>query len=158
MAQHQTFTKIVENKKDYVGMVAYTIYKNEKLNWIEQYKLRHAGQEPTNDVLREHFNIDTDSDTKVASYRTQAETLLNEWLDETLGEEISTYKETVKEEAIIKTVTPKFWDGVWSNVLAGLIGAAIITLLSVLVWLVQIKNDPNYLKFLQQQAIEKATP
>ena len=37
MSRHQTFSKLVQSQQDFVGMVAYTIYKNEKINWIEAF-------------------------------------------------------------------------------------------------------------------------
>lgn len=39
MSRHQTFTKLVTDDKDFVGMVAYTIYKKEKLGGLNNLRL-----------------------------------------------------------------------------------------------------------------------
>ena len=46
------FNQIVENKDDFVGSLAYVLYKRNKIEYIEQYKREH-GNEPELSELRE---------------------------------------------------------------------------------------------------------
>lgn len=154
MAQHQTFTKLVRNDDDLVGMIAYTIYKKEKLNWIEQYKVK-TNNEPDYATVQSQFNIDTDSDSKIQGYHRRAENTLNEFLNELVADEIEQYKSQIRDDAIIQTIKPRFWSDVWSNVVAGIIGALIVAVFNIGFWLYQIKDNPNLLNNIKSQAIEK---
>ena len=40
------FNQIVENEDDFVGSLAYVLYKKNKIEYIEQYKKEHEGKEP----------------------------------------------------------------------------------------------------------------
>ena len=47
------FNQIVENDDDFVGSLAYVLYKRNKIEYIEQYKKEHGGKEPELSELRE---------------------------------------------------------------------------------------------------------
>lgn len=47
------FNQIVENDDDFVGSMAYVLYKRNKIEFIEQYKSTHGGKEPELVELRE---------------------------------------------------------------------------------------------------------
>lgn len=54
MWKHDTFKELVESESDFTGMVAYSLYKNEKVTWIEEYKSEHK-KYPTKDELEKYF-------------------------------------------------------------------------------------------------------
>jgi len=94
MSQHSTFRKLVTHDDDFIGMVAYTIYKNEKLNWIDRFTSQ-AGREPTYSEIQTSFNVNTDSDQKVQQYLGLAETKLNSFIDQTVAVELEQYKKEI---------------------------------------------------------------
>lgn len=106
MARHQTFTKLVQTENDFVGMVAYTIYKREKLDWIRTYKGTY-GDEPSDDTIRQQFNLDTDTTSKIDMYRQLAVIVVNEFLNQTLADRLAEYEAEVKDNAIVQAVNTK---------------------------------------------------
>lgn len=161
MRQHQTFTRLVQHDRDIVGMIAYTLYKKEKLNWIKAYETEYH-EEPSIDIVQRHFNLNSDTDEKINAYRIRAEDILMNTINEVTHQEIHEYKESILKDEMISTVNatikstkPTFWESVGANVMAGLISAAIITFFSIMLWLWQVKNNPQYLEFLKQQAISQ---
>lgn len=154
MSRHQTFTRLVTDDKDFVGMVAYTIYKNEKLDWIAQFKAQNSNREPTEDELRQ-FNLTTDSDLRIQQYRQMAETSVNNFVRETIADELTQYQLAVRDDAIVKAAKKGFWQGIGENVLAGIIGAGIVTLFQLGIWLYQVKDNPEFKKQANEQ-IEQA--
>lgn len=154
MARHQTFTKLVTDDKDFVGMVAYTIYKNEKLDWIEQFKTQNSGVEPTEEQLKQ-FNLTTDSDLRIQQYRQMAELRVNDFIGATIIDELTQYQSRIRDDAIIKAAKKGFWQGIGENVLAGIIGAGIVTLFQLGIWLYQNKDNAEFKKQATQQ-IEQA--
>ncbi|WP_336937771.1 hypothetical protein [Acinetobacter modestus] len=161
MGRHQTFTKLVTSDKDFVGMVAYTIYKNEKLDWIAQFKAQNLNREPTEDELKQ-FNLTTDSALRIQQYRQMAETSVNDFVNATIVDELNQYQSTIRNDAIIQSTNALadaskkgFWQGIGENVVAGIIGAAIVTLFQLGLWLYQVKDNPEFKKQATQQ-IKKA--
>ncbi len=150
MSRHQTFTKLVSSDKDFVGMVAYTIYKNEKLDWIAQFKIQNSNREPTEDELKQ-FNLATDSDLRIQQYRQMAETSVNNLVSATIVDELTQYQSTLRDDAIVKAAHKGFWQGIGENVLAGIIGAGIVTILQLAIWLYQVKDNPDFKKQATQQ-------
>lgn len=155
MSRHQTFSKLVTDNKDFVGMVAYTIYKKEKLDWIAQFKAKNSNREPTGDELRQ-FNLTTDSDLRVQQYRQMAETSVNNFVRETIADELTQYQLVVRDDAIVKAAKKGFWQGIGENVLAGIIGAGIVTIFQLGIWLYQVKDNPEFKKQAEQQIQQAA--
>ena len=100
MSRHQTFTKLVTDDKDFVGMVAYTIYKKEKLDWIEQFKVTH-GDEPSEAELKQ-FTLASDSALRIQQYREIAESRVNDFIDNAIFEELEGYKKRLRDDEIVK--------------------------------------------------------
>ncbi len=155
MNRHQTFTKLVTSDTDFVGMVAYTIYKNEKLDWIAQFKAQNSNREPTEDELKQ-FNLTTDSDLRIQQYRQMAETSVNNFVSATIVDELTQYQLRIRDDAIVKAAQKGFWQGIGENVLAGIIGAAIVTLFQLGIWLYQVKDNPEFKKQATDQIQQTA--
>ena len=154
MSRHQTFTKLVTDDKDFVGMVAYTIYKKEKLDWIEQFKVTH-GDEPSEAELKQ-FTLASDSTLRIQQYREIAESRVNDFIDNAIFEELEGYKKRLRDDEIVKASKKGFIKGVGENVLAGIIGAGIVTLFQLGIWLYQVKDNPEFKKQATEQIQQTA--
>lgn len=154
MSRHQTFTKLVTDDKDFVGMVAYTIYKKEKLDWIEQFKVLH-GDEPSENELKQ-FTLASDSPLRIQQYREIAESRVNDFIDNAIFEELKGYKERLRDDEIIKATKKGFIKGVSENVAAGIIGAGIVTIFQLAIWVYQMKDNPEFKKQATEQIQQTA--
>lgn len=154
MSKHQTFTKLVTDDKDFVGMVAYTIYKNEKLDWIAKFREKN-GREP-NATEIEQFNLATDSELKTQYYRDLAEERVNDFIDSATIAELTEYKMRLRDDAIVKATKKSFWQGVGENLFAGIIGAAIVTFVQLAIWVYQVKDNPEFKKQATEQIQQSA--
>lgn len=154
MSKHQTFTKLVTSDKDFVGMVAYTIYKKEKLDWIEKFRSLH-GDEPSEHEIKQ-FTLASDSDLRIRQYRDLAEERVNDFIDTATIAELTEYKTRLRDDAIVKATKKGFWQGVGENIVAGIIGAGIVALFQLGMWLYQVKDNPEFKKQATEQ-IEQTT-
>ena len=154
MSKHQTFTKLVTDDKDFVGMVAYTIYKNEKLDWIAKFREKN-GREP-NATEIEQFNLATDSELKTQYYRDLAEERVNDFIDSATIAELTEYKMRLRDDAIVKATKKSFWQGVGENLFSGIIGAAIVTFVQLAIWVYQVKDNPEFKKQATEQIQQSA--
>ena len=50
------FSKLVDDETDLIGLVAYGIYKNNKIGYIEKFKEKQ-GREPSEDELEHSMSI-----------------------------------------------------------------------------------------------------
>ena len=50
------FKKLVDDETDLIGLVAYGLYKNNKIEYLEKFKDKN-GREPTEDELELLMNI-----------------------------------------------------------------------------------------------------
>ena len=148
---NQIYEKLVANQKDYTGMVAYCIYKNEKRKWLRD------GNESSEFVklkLMAH---------EIAKYRKAADELLTLAYQANAEEEVEKIKKTLATE-LIGTATKslgtakgsRFWpwhnsgaSGVFGNFYTGLVVAAFVWIFSSKeVWLDALKSaTTNFLDF-----------
>ena len=68
------FNQIVENDDDFIGSLAYVLYKRNKIEYIEQYKKEHSGKEPELSELREWQKGECVK-SKLENYKKQLETV-----------------------------------------------------------------------------------
>lgn len=131
MARNYNFIyrKLVKDKDDLVGLVAYALYKNHKIEFIEDYRAKHNGEDPT-DTDFEAFAFSSCAQSSLLAYKDEAEFLLQKLTLTAASEEISEFeKEMLRTyraeiESAIKQNTPKWW---WS-VIYSVIGALIFSL------------------------------
>ncbi|MDC5111922.1 hypothetical protein NRA17_13120 [Acinetobacter baumannii] len=154
MSNHDTFGKLVKDDNDFVGMVAYTIYKKEKNNWKDTYEATH-GVKPTYDQIQQYFNVDTTTPQKIASYRKLAEDRLNIFIDATTTEELIQYKNSIRDDAIVTAVNSPWWKELLINVGAGIVGAALVSGFSIFYWLGQVKEDTEFQKKFNDKVTEE---
>ncbi|MEC8081084.1 MAG: hypothetical protein VXZ45_03925 [Verrucomicrobiota bacterium] len=77
----RSFDKIVDDEDDYIGMIAYAIYKKEKIHWISSTE-EQKGRPVTQEEIEEYFYSAAHRPEKLHSYRESAVTFLNDALME----------------------------------------------------------------------------
>lgn len=78
------YEKLVEDENDIVGNIAYSLYKSDKIKFIEDFKLKHSGNEPTEQDLKPFHDISCIPPT-IQRYRMQAVMILQVFLESTLS-------------------------------------------------------------------------
>lgn len=154
MSDHDTFGKLVEDDNDFIGMVAYTIYKKEKNNWKDTFETTH-GNKPTYEEIQKFFNVNTTTQQKIEAYRKLAEDRLNTFIDQTLTSELEQYRKIVRDDAIVNAVHSPWWKEIIINVGAGIIGAALVSGFSIFYWLGQVKEDAEFQKKFNEKVSEE---
>lgn len=129
---HAAYSTIVEGENDLVGLVAYSLYKSDKLAYLAKHHT-DIGRAPNNDEMMAFCRTCT-LPGPVSAYRSKASYLLSEMYDELLKEQVAEINEKYKAELVaeLKKAHP-FWSGVWQHFLAGItiwafIGLAILVL------------------------------
>jgi hypothetical protein len=127
------YKALVEGPNDVSGALAYVLYKNEKIAYIESFATEN-GQQPKDVDLVELHRM-TNLPGRLESYREQADVLLEEFLDNALTEQFREYKQQLRDDAILKQIKPSFMHGVYQNILAGLITTLMTFGFVLVVWM-----------------------
>ncbi|OWQ47026.1 hypothetical protein CDL60_11560 [Roseateles noduli] len=135
---HQTFQTYVDNRQDLAGLIAYGLYKADKLEFMKTH--------PDRDV--HGFVLGMNLPSQVEAYRTEAMSMLEEMAEESLSDALVDAQAEHLQQLKQVTRSQGFWSGVWSNVLANLIAAAVSILLAVLVFGSKLNFWVNLLKYL----------
>lgn len=128
------YTKLVQDQYDFIGKIAYSIYKEDKINYFTSF-VEENNREPNESEL-EQFIIISSLPSTLDRYRLEAENLLHIFLDHTLSDAIDENVEKVRDNYTIlirneveKLKPTGFWVGVWQNIASSLVITAFFALL-----------------------------
>ncbi|EPM7943095.1 hypothetical protein ACTQ8U_000784 [Vibrio fluvialis] len=160
MWKHNAFGDIVKQDQDFVGHVAYSLYKDKKVKWIKDYKEKQQ-RYPTDDEIHNFFTAFHSSEESIKKFREDAERMLNEYFLHSYAAELDSYKEEVKNEAIIQKIHKPWMVSIRESVLASLISAALIAIGSTAYWLnfqkTNMEEKLTAMETMQRELIDKLT-
>lgn len=110
---HEIFTKLVSGDDDIVGLVAYSIYKQNKIDWMRAFEERF-GRAP-NDEEFSAYIVGENTPRRVTTYRFLAESTVNRSTGQTNGD--SAQRSTF---------------GATMNIVYGFLGVAVVAALIIL--------------------------
>lgn len=156
------YKQLVEDETDIVGHIAYSLYKADKIRFINNFK-EEKQREPKENELKSFHNASC-LEGSLNGYKLLAIDLLKSFLDNTLAESVhqaetecqEQYKSNIKE--VITPLLPptkhrQFWNGVWQSVLGAFFFAII---LAAFAFVIRFKGtDFPFLEKKSQQNIEQ---
>ena len=114
---------LVHGEDDLVGQIAYAVYKQQKIEKITRFATKNK-RPPTDEELAS-FMENAESETQQSFYNERAVSILQDFLQKSLADEVEEMTAQTKAEydakinALLKDLKPKdFMYGVWQGVLA----------------------------------------
>ncbi len=153
------YSRLVEDRNDIIGHIAYSIYKKDKIDFIEKKKSDNI---PITDDVLKCFHDNSSLNSSLESYKMKAEIVMNGFIENTINVAISEIEEGLKEnnteiiKETIRPLTPSFWNSFKLNFWAGLASAfAFALILATIAFILQ--NQGSQFKFfsIEKAAIEK---
>lgn len=156
------YEKLVEDESDIVGHIAYSLYKSDKVQFINQFKEKNS-REPTEDELQPFHDVSCINGS-LDRYKNTATLILIDFLDNTLSEykhdieqECKTnYRENIKEatqELHPISKARRYGEGIMQSVLGAFLFAII---LAAFAFVIRFKGtDFPFLEKESQQNIEQ---
>lgn len=137
----RTYSKIhsllITDERDVIGHIAYSLYKKEKSEYIDNYK-KNNNKEPTEKDL-EKFTAGASVPSRIESFRDNATKVLQMFTNKLLAEDLKQMKEEVRKEQkdiqkdVLDEMLPKaldenfkWWPGIWQSVAGAFIFALIV--------------------------------
>lgn len=73
------YEKLVSSSSDIVGMIAYSLYKREKVEYIREFKQRNGRNPEAFDL--HSFHLSTNTESRLSGYGVQAKEIAREFLE-----------------------------------------------------------------------------
>ena len=73
------YRRLVQSESDMIGHIAYSLYKAEKISWIEEHKAANEGREPT-EAEFEKYHDACCSGQRISNYRSMASGILQAFM------------------------------------------------------------------------------
>ncbi|GAB7529962.1 hypothetical protein PS3A_23730 [Pseudomonas sp. 3A(2025)] len=128
------YRELVESETDILGILAYSAYKRQKIEFIQGFRQK-TGKEPSDTDLTP-FNDLSNSASQLENYRNQANQLAQGFLDLSLQnqtEELQAYY-SVRSSQEIKNSRPGFWQGVSQSVIGSVVFVLLLGFLVFFAW------------------------
>lgn len=121
------YKKLVEDRGDIIGHIAYALYKEEKIEYITKFRKEHNDAEPTEDDLKP-FNDISSTSGSIDKYKFVAANILQVFLENTLEETKHDIEENINRnhiELIQKAIEPIKPSSIGKSYLHGIIQSVI---------------------------------
>lgn len=135
------YDKLVSAEDDVLGLIAYSIYKKHKIEYITKIK-ENEHREPTDDEFNSFYAAST-TESQLAKYRSQAETMLSEVVGNIAKEELKCYEDEMlrnyKKE--IASCLPSNWRTFGISILSGVVSTFLFTLTAGIFYFIGETSD-----------------
>ena len=128
------YSQLVTQEKDFLGMVAYAIYKNQKIEWVKDFRARNNNQDPS-DAELDIFHNFANMPSQIKQYKDQALALIEEFNWQALENEIEQYRKDILQSAVIKAVTPGWIKRIFEYGISSFVSSIITLALAFFIWL-----------------------
>lgn len=139
--EHTTYSTLVEDPNDLVGLIAYSLYKRDKLDFIDRHKAA-TGRSPTSDELQVLYQL-VNTPGQIEALRTRSATLLEQVTEAVLEDAVQQMEQDYKAKLTAELKVPKsFWRAVSENIVANIGAAALVALVVVVFYLSRVDAVP----------------
>lgn len=142
---------MVEAEDDFLGLLAYALYKRHKIEWIQSRKGNS----------HDAFKQMACTAQQVRMYRDQAEQLAKNFIDETMNQLGAELKESITNSVVIakiESLKPGFWRSLGNHTLSGIASVAVALALFGLFTLYASYQETGGLEGRIRQINEAAVP
>jgi len=128
------YSVLVENEQDTLGIIAYSLYKRQKIEFIQAFKVKHD-REPKDEDLAPFHDV-SNSPTQLESYRNQASQLAHGFLDASIAAQAVELEQYYSDKASseIRNTKPGFWLGVAQSLVGSVLFVFLLGFLVFFTW------------------------
>lgn len=152
------YRQLVESEDDVIGLVAYGIYKQHKIEFIRSFKEKNDKDPEDRDC--DTFYLTSTTPDQLRKYRDQAENLFSSLVASTTNEEIQRFEQEMlktyesKIDDSVKKSMPTTMKSFWLGVLGSFIATLVMVGISVLFYFYGATSDKK-LRDTVEQIVEE---
>ena len=151
MWKHNIFDDMIEDDNDFVGKVAYSLYKQEKVAWVQHFEFQNKVY-PTTAEIEKYFHTPTARPESIKRFRSEAELVVSRFINVTLSEELASYKETLKDDAVLLQIKKPFKNAILESLTTAMLASILTASFSTAYWLYSEMQDSKRLERLIKEA------
>lgn len=133
------YGKLVSDPEDVIGLLAYSIYKQHKIEFIEDFK-KKKGSAPT-DADIENFIMSSVTQSQLEKYRESANTILSETVADAVQDEMG--RMSLDFQNVIEPVVKKHSSSWFKTVLLNVIGSFVFSIILVIIFLLGYTTESS---------------
>lgn len=139
------YSKLVESETDIIGHIAYSLYKTDKIDFINEFKKKNEKDPEEEDFNLFHITLGVEG--QLERYKIEANIILQNFCNNTLTatiEEIEKIKEanirsSLKE--IVYELNPKTWKSILLNLAYSFVAAFLLAILGAAFGFIKTYNN-----------------
>lgn len=158
------YEKLVKNENDILGIVAYSVYKRQKIDFIKSHT--DSEQEPLPGEKLESFMAISTSDAQLSFYEEAAANILDEYANLSESEKIDElevgYNEQLEqkrkdyERKLRNAKSTNFMYGVWQSITASMLVILVLGVFTFILWSSKQGFVPMIEEISQKKILDKA--
>lgn len=128
------YSKLVSDKDDVLGIIAYSIYKRQKIEFIKDFENR-IGKSPTESDMQNFIEI-SNSPFQLEFYKNQSFQLVQNFLEQTLAEDIEKIEQEFdnRVHAELSKVKTNFMTGVCQSLVGSILFVLFLGVIVFFTW------------------------
>ncbi|WP_220775226.1 hypothetical protein, partial [Shewanella glacialipiscicola] len=107
---------------------------------------------PTKEEIQKFFHVPSARPESIKRFRKEAELVVNNFINITLSEELTSYKESLKDDAVLLQIKKPFRSSVLESLTAAILASVITASFSTAYWLYSEMQDSKRLEQLIKEA------
>lgn len=142
------FRELVQDREDLAGMVAYILYKRQKIEWIRSFHAKHDGIDPTDHEVAEEFTAFCGMPSQLGQYRDLAAEIVEDVMHGTLARDLM-HRQSASQRNNFGGARP-FWRGLLESIAANLMTVILTAGITGIAW-VLVTGPSNLVKPILEQ-------
>lgn len=128
------YSKLVADKDDVLGIIAYSIYKRQKIEFIKDFESR-TGTSPTELDMQNFIEI-SNSPFQLEFYKNQSFQLMQNFLEQTLAEDVEKIEQEFdsRVHAELSKVKSSFMTGVFQSLVGSILFVLFLGIVVFFTW------------------------
>lgn len=130
------YSLIVNDENDIVGLVAYALYKQHKIEFFKEARKSNGGNEPSEEAIKA-FIQSSSATSQIKKYRAEANAILSdvvisvaqEQINQAEAEMLHEYEDRIRQS--VRKETPGKWKTIGLNVVGTAMFSIIITIIFI---------------------------
>jgi len=158
MATHRMYSKIVDDENDIIGLVAYALYKQHKIEFFKKARIENNGDEPSEEAIRA-FIQSSSTDSQIKKYRAEAESILSDVVINVTREQINQAEREMLEsyQTKIREAVKKETPGKGQTIFLNVVGTALFSIIITIVFIIGNFSERGTKYFADKVASEMQT-
>jgi len=148
------YEKLVSDRNDIIGHIAYSIYKQDKIDYI---KSKSKNGESIEEEILKSFHEISSTTSSIESYKIKAEIVLQAFFENTLSEMTTDIEKEVTENHLqmLENVAKKMKTPWWHNLIIGVAGSFVFALLiAIIAFIIEFKGSSITIEINQKPNTE----